>query len=527
MNDLNQPPLPPDLLPDLISSQIANIPPPPEIISPHKSPINQIPTPPSPPCPPPPPQIRACTSQVIQPLQTCESTIQALQPLQIPDCDTGMLVEELEKIMNNENDIVVLASSIGLLFRWSIEGARNVSSAEICRAVSSSQEIMNHLYYVLINDKFKKFGDAIFFATGFFASLSEYDEGRAVLLGYTDNQYSYRPSHGVESLILSLQSEYSNVVIFAITAIHNLLLDRRVELQEVAKEQIKHGLRYMVQLLDNQSLIKNHEFKVVVLDCLLILAYGNKDNRMVIKESGGPYLLIRTIEENLNSHPTEELESSLLIETASRVLKSLSACADTKKDIIESGGVSTLTDCIRLNNQEILKTCIWTLRNLSDVINNVIYSCEAYDPYCINQLVERLLGILVDYAGEPYIITCALGTLANLTCNNESIKQFICEYRGIDLLLNTIEIFLGDGRDFHVVDKEILEPAVCALCHLVNLTGNPRLAEEAKRSVRNNLNFHKICPAGRMISEDLAKAVKKLFDLTHSANSNFQTTSFY
>lgn len=441
---------------------------------------------------------------------------QISQPPQIPDVGTSMVVEEFEKIMNNENDKVVLTNSICLLFRFSIDSVRG---AEICQAVSTSQEIMNRLYYVLRSDEFKNDDLVICYATGNLTNISKYDEGRTAILGCMNNQYSFNPSHGVESLIRSIQSRDSNVVIFAITAIHNLLLDRRVELQEIAKEQIKHGLKCIVQLLDNQSLMKNYEFKVIVLDCLQLLAYGNKDNRIVIKESCGPYLLIRTIKENLNNQPTEEL-----IETASRVLKSLSACADTKKDIIENGGISILTQCIRLNNQDILKTCLWTLRNLSDVINNSTYSREAYDPYCINQLVERLLNILDDYAGEPCIITCALGILANLTCNNEAIKQFICECNGVDLLLNTIVIFLGDGRDFRVVDKEILEPAVCALCHLMNQSGNPSLAEEARRSVRNNwdLFLHKMCPGNREISEELAKAVKKLFDLTLNTNSSFK-----
>lgn len=436
------------------------------------------------PPPPSPPQIHAPRQQVSH---------------QLPDMVPSKVVEELEEIMSNENDEVVFKNSIILLFRFSIDSVRG---EELCRLMSSSPIIMNRLYYVL-GEQFSGDDFVVCCATFNLTNLSKCDEGRAALLDCIGNRYSYEPSDGVRSLIRSLQSRDSNVVIFAITAIHNLLLDRRVELQEIAKEQIKVGLDCIVRLLNNQRLIHNYEFKVIVLDCLQILAYGNRENRLAIKNSGGPELLIRTIRENFTyNQPTEEL-----IETASRVLKSLSACPANKIDIIEHGGISVLTHCIKLNNQEILKTCLWTLRNLSDVINN---SSKAVDGHCINQLVERLLHILNEYADEPCIITCALGILANLTCNNEAIKQFICEHNGIDLLLNTINIACDD---FRVVDKEIIEPAVCALCHLMNQPHDVHVSDDAKKNVCTLLNTIKYSK-----SNDLIKAVEKLFHLTFTTN---------
>lgn len=421
---------------------------------------------------------------------------QISQPPQLPDIVPEKVVEEFEKIMTNENDKVVLTNSVCLLFRFSIDSVRGL---EVCQAMSASTIIMDQLYYVLTNERFKDDDLILCYATGNLTNISKYDEGRAAILNYNGFQKShhdfYLPSLGVQSLIRSLQSRDSNVVIFAITAIHNLLLDRRNEMQDIAKRQVQHGLQYIVQLLDNQCLIHNYEFKVIVLDCLQILAYGNKENRLTIKKSRGPYLLLRTIKENFDNQPTEEL-----IETASRVLKSLSACPANKVDIIENGGINILTHCIRRNNHEILKTCLWTLRNLSDVIN----SSDHGD--CINHLVGRILHILNEYDEEPGIITCALGILANLTCNNESIKKYICECDGVNLLLKTIAI-QRDRCDFCV---EIFEPAVCALCHLMNQTRNPEMAAEARKTIGRNLYLFREIMEWDMISEDLKKAVEKL-----------------
>lgn len=420
--------------------------------------------------------------------------------------------------MGNTNDVVVLTNSVCLLFRFSIDSLRGY---EVCQAMSASSDILNRLYFILTDKQFCNDDLIQCYATGNLTSISKYDEGRAALLGCTgldetswnhDSnifQFSERPSLGVESLLCSLQSRDSNVIIFAITAIHNLLLDRRFIIQEIAKKQLQHGLKFIVQLLDNPYLRHNYEFKVIVLDCLQILAYGNRENRLIIKESNGPHLILRTIQENFDNQPTEEL-----VETASRVLKSLSACPVNKIAILQNDGINILTNCIGRNNSfEILKTCLWTLRNLSDVISR---EPELDHENCINPLIDRILNILDEYSEEPCIITCALGILANLTCNHEEIKQFICLQEGVELLLQTIKVAIKDARDFRIVDKEILEPAICTLCHLVNQKGNSNLAQEAIMSVARNIDMFKpIMTPMRVISDELSKAVKKLQKLVY------------
>lgn len=412
---------------------------------------------------------------------------------------TSQLVEEFEKIMSSSvTDKVVLTNSVCLLYRFSIDSAKG---AEVCQCMSSSHLIMSCLHHLLTNPQFQDDYLIVRYATGNLTTLSTYEEGRTAILNF----------NGVESLIHSLKSRDSDVVIFAITAIHNLLLDRRVDHQDSAKEQIIIlGIEFIVKLLDNEFLRQNYQFIVCVLDCLQIIAYGNKENRLAIKESGGPDLLLRTISDNLDTQPTDEL-----IETASRVLKSLSVCPENKIDIIENGGVIILTGCIGKNNPEILKTCLWTLRNLSDVINNSI----RYHASCIPLLVGRLLVILERYAEHPCIVTCALGILANLTCNNESVKKMICEQNGVDLLISTVAHALSDRRDYRIA--EILEPAICALCHLMNQSNNPGLVEETRMAVEGRFDmFKSLIGPHPMISDDLSKAAQKLLNLTSNLKYN-------
>lgn len=411
-------------------------------------------------------------------------------------------VEELGRFISNDNDIYVIANSVANLFSYS-----TTYGPEVCQLMSESPVILNALYNLLNSNEYKDDNPILFLATGNLTNMSKYEPGRSAILGCNGVQANDWPSRGVKSLINSLQSQDRDVVILAITAVHNLLLDRRTEVREIAKKQIEHadGIKYIVRQLAHQYLINEYEFKVVVLDCLQILAYGNKENRLIILESGGPKLLLTTIEENFDNQPSEEL-----VETASRVLKSLSVCPANKADIIENNGIELLTRCIKRDNREILKTCLWTLRNLSDVINNHLREHS----HCVNHLVERLLGLLSEYSEEPCIVTCALGILANLTCNNEPIKQFICDYDGVGMLLHTIDNALRSSPDFRIVNSDILEPAICALCHLINQQNYARM-ELSKQRVRDHIMvdaaFENLKWAST--SEDLVKAVQKLFSL--------------
>lgn len=451
--------------------------------------------PPQPPPPPPPPQP--------QQQQSHAGVLPPPPPPLLPDIAPSQVVDELCQYISNESDKVVLTNSVGLLFSYSIQS--HVRGPEVCELMSASPVILDALYNLLTSDEFKDDDPLLFLATGNLTNISKYDSGRMALLNFNEPQACQGPSRGVRSLVNSLQSRDSNVVIFAITAVHNLLLDRRTGIQEMAKRQIieADGIKYIVRLLAHPYLMMNFEFKVIVLDCLQILAYGSPDNRLAILENGGTRLLLKTIEDNFNNQPSEEL-----VETASRVLKSLSVCSANKTDIIKHNGIELLTRCISRNNQEILKTCLWTLRNLSDVINNHLSHHS-----CMNELTERLLSILYEHSEEPRIVTCTLGILANLTCNNESIKQFICARNGVTTLLNTIGFALRDGQEMMALSTEILEPAIYTLCHIMNQAPYPGLEVEIQHVMKRLMSdpaFKSLEWAGSSTSEELAKAVDKL-----------------
>ncbi|CAA3006513.1 armadillo segment polarity -like [Olea europaea subsp. europaea] len=439
----------------------------------------------------------------------------------LPDDDPRGVIEELGRYISEDRDTVVVLHSVLVLFTYT------VNSVETRQQLSASPATLSSLYNLLTEGNFNNDSDdshvaILHFAGATLEYISRYPEGRTALLGCNGLESNDWPSRGIKTLISSLKSVNSHVVVFAIQAIHRLLIDE--ERADNAKKQIIYagGVKCIVDQLATQlvDLENIGQFKVVVMTCLQILAYGDMENKLAIYESGGPGLLLRTIRENFNYDPNLQPQADELIETASRVLKSLSVCPSNKDDIIRNDGIQLLTECIKRDNQEILKTCLWTLRNLSDVINNNL-SNHNRD---VKLLVERLLAILSQYLEEPFILSCALGIMANITCNNEPIKQFICEYNhftGIDLLLNTIDVALLDydfrrvnnEADYKKIINEVLEPAVYTLCHLMNQAHYPRLLFERQR-VKERLTGDpiknlKLYNAGG----DLEKAYRKLYDL--------------
>ncbi|XP_006736986.1 junction plakoglobin-like [Leptonychotes weddellii] len=91
--------------------------------------------------------------------------------------------------------------------------------------------------------------------------------------------------------------------------------------------------------------------------------------------------------------------------------------------------------------------------------------------------LESVLKILVNQLSvdDVNVLTCATGTLSNLTCNNSKNKTLVTQNSGVEALIHTI-LRAGDKDD-------ITEPAVCALRHL---TSRHPEAEMAQNSVRLN-----------------------------------------
>lgn len=91
--------------------------------------------------------------------------------------------------------------------------------------------------------------------------------------------------------------------------------------------------------------------------------------------------------------------------------------------------------------------------------------------------LESVLKILVNQLSvdDVNVLTCATGTLSNLTCNNSKNKTLVTQNSGVEALIHAI-LCAGDKDD-------ITEPAICALRHL---TSRHPEAEMAQNSVRLN-----------------------------------------
>ncbi|KFO52619.1 Junction plakoglobin, partial [Corvus brachyrhynchos] len=197
------------------------------------------------------------------------------------------------------------------------------------------------------------------------------------------------------------------------------------------------------------------KFLAITTDCLQLLAYGNQESKLIILANGGPQALVQI----MRSYNYEKL-----LWTTSRVLKVLSVCPSNKPAIVEAGGMQALGKHLTSSSPRLVQNCLWTLRNLSDVATK-------------QEGLDGVLKILVNQlsSDDVNVLTCATGTLSNLTCNNSKNKTLVTQSNGVEALIHTI-LRAGDKED-------ITEPAVCALRHL---TSRHPEAEMAQNSVRLN-----------------------------------------
>lgn len=252
---------------------------------------------------------------------------------------------------------------------------------------------------------------------------------------------------GIRALIHALSSPIDAVVYNATTTLHNLLVH-----QEGAKITVRlnGGLQKMVSLLQRD----NYKFLALVADCLHILTFGNQEGKLIVLASGAPAELVRI----LYSYNYEKL-----LFTTARVLKVLSVCPSNKPAIIQAGGMQALALCLNHQSKRLVQESLWTIRNLSDGATKEI---------SMEPLLQRLIQLLdID---DIDMVTCAVGTLSNLTCNNPINKSFVFKAGGVQAL---VLLLRGAGdRD------EILEPTACALRHLTSRHPDADLAQEALRN---------------------------------------------
>ncbi|KAK7119624.1 hypothetical protein R3I94_021447 [Phoxinus phoxinus] len=254
-------------------------------------------------------------------------------------------------------------------------------------------------------------------------------------------------SGGIPALVRMLSSPVESVLFYAITTLHNLLLN-----QEGAKMAVRlaDGLQRMVPLLKKS----NEKFLAITTDCLQLLAYGNQESKLIILANGGPEGLVSI----MRTYSYEKL-----LWTTSRVLKVLSVCPSNKPAIVDAGGMQALGKHLNSSSPRLTQNCLWTLRNLSDAATK-------------QDGMENLLQVLVGLLSSEDInmLTCATGILSNLTCNNTRNKTQVTQSNGVEALIHTI-LRAGSKQD-------VIEPAVCALRHLTSRHPDAETAQNAVRT---------------------------------------------
>ncbi|EDM06034.1 junction plakoglobin, isoform CRA_b [Rattus norvegicus] len=334
---------------------------------------------------------------------------------------------ELTKLLNDEDPVVVTKAAMIVNQLSKKEASRRalMGSPQLVAAVVRTMQNTSDL-------------DTARCTTSILHNLSHHREGLLAIF----------KSGGIPALVRMLSSPVESVLFYAITTLHNLLL-----YQEGAKMAVRlaDGLQKMVPLLNKN----NPKFLAITTDCLQLLAYGNQESKLIILANGGPQGLVQI----MRNYSYEKL-----LWTTSRVLKVLSVCPSNKPAIVEAGGMQALGKHLTSNSPRLVQNCLWTLRNLSDVATK-------------QEGLENVLKILVNQLSvdDVNVLTCATGTLSNLTCNNSKNKTLVTQNSGVEALIHAI-LRAGDKDD-------ITEPAVCALRHL---TSRHPEAEMAQNSVRLN-----------------------------------------
>lgn len=334
---------------------------------------------------------------------------------------------ELTKLLNDEDPVVVTKAAMIVNQLSKKEASRRalMGSPQLVAAVVRTMQNTSDL-------------DTARCTTSILHNLSHHREGLLAIF----------KSGGIPALVRMLSSPVESVLFYAITTLHNLLL-----YQEGAKMAVRlaDGLQKMVPLLNKN----NPKFLAITTDCLQLLAYGNQESKLIILANGGPQALVQI----MRNYSYEKL-----LWTTSRVLKVLSVCPSNKPAIVEAGGMQALGKHLTSSSPRLVQNCLWTLRNLSDVATK-------------QEGLESVLKILVNQLSvdDVNVLTCATGTLSNLTCNNSKNKTLVTQNSGVEALIHAI-LRAGDKDD-------ITEPAVCALRHL---TSRHPEAEMAQNSVRLN-----------------------------------------
>lgn len=277
-------------------------------------------------------------------------------------------------------------------------------------------------------------------------------------------------SKALEPLVKMLSAPMETIVSYSITTLHNVLLG--------CNDSVKQNLRKMGaihQMIPLLSLNQNVKFLSIVVDCIQLLAFGNKEAKQIIHDLGGTDAIVNLL---ANNHQYQKLLLNI-----TRLLKVLSVCVINKPKLVSLNAMQTLsahlinkvagnTSSNQQTTHDITQNCLITLRNLSDAATRI---------NGLEQLIQNLLQLL-STSNDYSMNILAAGILSNLTCNNENNKKAAVKSNGIKILLKLIETNM-------LIQKPLLvEPLICALRHITNRHSDMLLAQEQFR-LSNGINL--------------------------------------
>ncbi|PKU33066.1 junction plakoglobin [Limosa lapponica baueri] len=291
-------------------------------------------------------------------------------------------------------------------------------------------------------------------------------------------------------------------------------VQRLAEPSQMLKSAIVHLINYQddaelaTRAIPELTKLLNDEDPVVVSKAAMIVNQLSKkeaSRRALMQSPQIVAAVVRTMQS------TSDLDTA---RCTTSILHNLSHHREGLLSIFKSGGIPALVRMLRYERagrgspvESVLFYAITTLHNLllyqegakmavrlADGLQKMVPLLNKNNPKflaittdCLQLLaygnqeskegLDGVLKILVNQlsSDDVNVLTCATGTLSNLTCNNSKNKTLVTQSNGVEALIHTI-LRAGDKED-------ITEPAVCALRHL---TSRHPEAEMAQNSVRLN-----------------------------------------
>ncbi|CAF0841782.1 unnamed protein product [Didymodactylos carnosus] len=344
--------------------------------------------------------------------------------------EPGEMISELISLLNDDDRLIV-SEAVMFVHTLIKEGG------DIRLDVIRNREIIIALLRAFSKDSGD--GQLIYALTSLLHFLSQQQDGLVAIL----------EAGGIRALLHVLDSS-DNIVNFVITILHNFL----IILQANAAREIEsfHGTEKFVSLLNRT----NDKLLTLLTDCLHKMACYNQEAKTFLQGS-------EMCSQQLLRIMVSTRYDKLLL-TISKLFPIISSgTVSTKKTILLANGIEILEKQInKTKSIRIRRNCLLTIRNISD---------QAIKLKGMESLIQTLIQLLL--TDDLVSITCSVGILNNLTCDNQINKMHLVKMNGIQALIKTI---LQAGEK-----EEIIEPALCTLRHV---TARHELEAEARDSVK-------------------------------------------